>query len=354
MAPTFAEGTGFETKFFVSEDDAEGVNKDLQDACSSTSRSREVGETGVVVGKEVGEHQKTPNKEEQSTPRVYCATVDAAFYMPWAGEFSQRAGLVTAWKGKLIKNLNQKKSIGLYPGGADEALLSGGGKMRIILKKRVGFIDCALQTGTPLVPVLIFGETALFRQTFNTKLRAWQHQMQKFLSFSLPSFGNARLEHSCSERFFHQREVDGNGKFAGGCSSSSGSTSGSSCSTTTRPSANSSAPSSFLARFPVTRAILPMRVPLHTVFGAPIPIPQKMTDPKAEAYKAERERLHALYIEKVKELHAKWKHLGSAEDQELEIVSAEESRSAEMLEALKEGRWIEERLKERIFRWCRM
>ncbi len=48
------------------------------------------------------------------------------------------------------------KPIANYIGGADEALLSGGGKMRLILKNRMGFVQVCVATGTPLVPCLAY------------------------------------------------------------------------------------------------------------------------------------------------------------------------------------------------------
>lgn len=49
-------------------------------------------------------------------------------------------------------------------GGADESKYSKPGKYKIILNKRKGFVKMALQTGSPLVPVISFGETDVFDQ----------------------------------------------------------------------------------------------------------------------------------------------------------------------------------------------
>ena len=53
-------------------------------------------------------------------------------------------------------------SVFLVPGGAPEALKSRPGNYDIILNKRKGFVKIALTTGSHLVPVIAFGETALF------------------------------------------------------------------------------------------------------------------------------------------------------------------------------------------------
>ncbi|KAJ3616791.1 hypothetical protein MTP99_011320, partial [Tenebrio molitor] len=48
--------------------------------------------------------------------------------------------------------------------GADESKYSKPGKYKIILNKRKGFVKMALQTGSPLVPVISFGETDVLDQ----------------------------------------------------------------------------------------------------------------------------------------------------------------------------------------------
>eukprot|EP00392_Amoebophrya_sp_AT5.2_P009195 g9223.t1 len=296
MAPTFAEGTGLETTLLMANEEDFSSSGDDQpkknhlSAGSGPPPNKNAPE-GLAVPEPMVENlpapadqpKKTASDEEEKN-QVLCCTVDAAFYLPFAGEWAQLAGLTTAVKEKMVTNLEAKKSVGIYVGGADEALLAGGGKMRVLLKDRMGFVEVALRTNTPLVPVLVFGETALYRQVFHPRLRQFQHSMMKKLSFSLPAF---------------------RGEESG------------------------------------WNPLLPKQTPLHTVFGAPIPMPPcpgggkwtKETPGFREAVRA----VHALYVQRLKELHAQWKHLGTAEDQELEIVSLAEAQSEDMLEQLREG-----------------
>lgn len=77
--------------------------------------------------------------------------------------------------------------IGLLPGGAAEAFYCRPGNYRIVLKKRKGFIKLALKNGSPLVPVLSFGETDLFTQLDNPEgsmLRRVQEYLRKFIGFA--------------------------------------------------------------------------------------------------------------------------------------------------------------------------
>merc|ERR1711920_799430 len=54
-------------------------------------------------------------------------------------------------------------SVGLVVGGGREAMLMTPGFTDIVLQKRRGFVRLAMQNGASLVPVLTFGETALYQ-----------------------------------------------------------------------------------------------------------------------------------------------------------------------------------------------
>ena len=58
---------------------------------------------------------------------------------------------------------------------------------------------------------------------------------------------------------------------------------------------------------------------------------------KASDFRQYCAKVHEQYIRQLVELHATWRHLGTAEDQELEIVSVKECRTKEMLQALMQG-----------------
>ena len=68
-------------------------------------------------------------------------------------------------------------------GGAQEALNARPGMYKLVLKKRKGFVKCAIQTGASIVPVFSFNEVEVFDQPSNepgTKLRKFQDTFKKF------------------------------------------------------------------------------------------------------------------------------------------------------------------------------
>jgi 2-acylglycerol O-acyltransferase 2 len=71
----------------------------------------------------------------------------------------------------------------LIVGGAQEALHARPGNYRLILKNRKGFVKLAIQTGTPIVPVISFGEIDVYDQPPNEPgsfLRAYQDFVKKW------------------------------------------------------------------------------------------------------------------------------------------------------------------------------
>lgn len=72
----------------------------------------------------------------------------------------------------------------LMVGGAAEAYYCKPGSYTIILKKRKGFIKLALKNGTPMVPVLSFGETDLFDQVEGPHLRHFQEVLRKWIGLA--------------------------------------------------------------------------------------------------------------------------------------------------------------------------
>ena len=65
-------------------------------------------------------------------------------------------------KATMIRKMKKGISLGLIPGGFEEATISCLGKDRVYLKKRKGFVKYALQYGYSLTPVYTFGECNLY------------------------------------------------------------------------------------------------------------------------------------------------------------------------------------------------
>ncbi|KAJ8971205.1 hypothetical protein NQ314_000807 [Rhamnusium bicolor] len=72
----------------------------------------------------------------------------------------------------------------LMVGGAAEAYFCKPGSYKLIIKNRKGFVKLALKNGTPLVPVLSFGETDLFDQVEGSRLRNIQEFLRKLIGLA--------------------------------------------------------------------------------------------------------------------------------------------------------------------------
>jgi 2-acylglycerol O-acyltransferase 2 len=83
------------------------------------------------------------------------------------------------------------RAITIVVGGARESLDAQPFRMRLVLKRRKGFVKMAIRTGADLVPVLSFGENDLYDQ-FQAESHPTIHKIQllvkKILGFTVPLF----------------------------------------------------------------------------------------------------------------------------------------------------------------------
>lgn len=178
----------------------------------------------------------------------YLLVLRGQFQFPLHREYFMLSGVADCTK-QSIEFLLKKNGVGNAPvlvvGGAPEALEAHPGRYTLNLKNRKGFIKIAMQCGVPMVPVFSFGENDYFQQTPNppgSRLRWLQDMLTKHLGFSPP--------------VFHGRGV-----------------------------------------FNYTFGLIPFRRPVTTVVGAPIEVPHCDSPSTTEINK-----LHDLYIQKLKEL----------------------------------------------------
>lgn len=83
------------------------------------------------------------------------------------------------------------RAITIVVGGARESLDAQPYSLRLVLKRRKGFVKLAIRTGADLVPVLAFGENDLYDQvTSDThpKVHKLQLMVKKFCGFTVPLF----------------------------------------------------------------------------------------------------------------------------------------------------------------------
>lgn len=83
------------------------------------------------------------------------------------------------------------RGITIVVGGARESLDAQPHSLRLVLKRRKGFVKMAIRTGADLVPVLAFGENDLYDQVKldeHPTIHKFQLLVKKFLGFTVPLF----------------------------------------------------------------------------------------------------------------------------------------------------------------------
>ncbi len=83
------------------------------------------------------------------------------------------------------------RAITIVVGGARESLDAQPYSLRLVLKRRKGFVKMAIRTGADLVPVLAFGENDLYDQFLpdaHPTVHKFQLLMKKLLGFTIPLF----------------------------------------------------------------------------------------------------------------------------------------------------------------------
>eukprot|EP00927_Polykrikos_kofoidii_P008418 TRINITY_DN13495_c0_g2_i1.p1 TRINITY_DN13495_c0_g2~~TRINITY_DN13495_c0_g2_i1.p1 ORF type:complete len:624 (+),score=65.87 TRINITY_DN13495_c0_g2_i1:168-2039(+) len=248
---------------------------------------------------------------------IRVAVADFPFLVPGMREYAIKTGAISPSQSSIHYNLREKKhSVGVIVGGPDEALLAGSqdGVMRLLLKDRKGFVRQALLAGVDLLPVMSFGENALYAQVFSKRLRAFQRWQVKKMGWCCPIMY--------------------------------------------RPNGNTIglAPAGLGDDFQLTMVIgKPLKLERFVEdivdFVQPdqeqstseidarkrksLLISKKMRSLSKDDLQKVVDRVHAAYLDRVKELHAKYvQKFGTWHDQNLEIVSTKEARSLEIVEKI--------------------
>ncbi|XP_062992555.1 2-acylglycerol O-acyltransferase 2-B-like [Elgaria multicarinata webbii] len=189
------------------------------------------------------------------------------FKVPFFRDYIMSGGLVSSEKASasyLLGHEGGGQVAVIAVGGPPESLDARPGALTLQIRGRKGFIKMALQHGAALVPVFSFGENELFNQVQNPRgslIRTMQERLQKVLGLALP--------------LFHARGV-----------------------------------------FQYSFGLLPFRRPIHTVVGAPIPVP-KTPHPSREAI----DELHKTYLDKLTQLFEETKaKYGLPEEKHLQLI----------------------------------
>jgi len=175
-------------------------------------------------------------------------TLEGQFWIPGYREFFAGSGAVAVTKRSMEAVLRIPSGIlsVLVVGGAPESLNNDPGQIKLVLKKRKGFVKMALRFGIDLVPSFSFGESFIYDQVPNPEgswVRRIQDTLQHVVGF---------------------------------------------------------APVLFIGRgiFQYNYGLLPNRKPITLVVGKPIPV-AKVEEPSKE----DIERLHQLYVDSLVDLY---------------------------------------------------
>lgn len=126
-------------------------------------------------------------------------TLDSNFRIPLYRDYALRLGLASVSR-ESCENILSKggrngegmgRAITIVVGGARESLDAQPDSLRLVLKRRKGFVKLAIRTGADLVPVLAFGENELYDQ-FNPAghphIHKFQMLVKNMLGFTIPLF----------------------------------------------------------------------------------------------------------------------------------------------------------------------
>ncbi|KAL1959270.1 hypothetical protein VTO42DRAFT_2457 [Malbranchea cinnamomea] len=202
-------------------------------------------------------------------------TLDSNFRLPFYRDYALAMGLASVSR-ESCENILSKgghdgagmgRAITIVVGGARESLDARPGVMRLILKRRRGFIRLAIRTGADLVPVMAFGENDLYEQISGDGhpiIRRMQMLVKNVAGFTIP--------------LFHARGV-----------------------------------------FNYDVGLLPYRRPIHVVVGRPICVVQKK-DGSAEEIERYVDELQEEYIKELRRLFESGKEKYGAEHVRMEII----------------------------------
>lgn len=203
-------------------------------------------------------------------------TLDSNFRIPFYREYALAMGVASVSR-ESCENLLTKggtdgegmgRAITIVIGGARESLDALPHTLRLVLKRRKGFIKLAIRTGADLVPVLAFGENDLYEQVRSDQhplIHRFQMLIKHTMGFTIP--------------LFHARGV-----------------------------------------FNYDVGLMPYRRPLNIVVGCPIEVVQQQNRDKIDDDYIDY--LHAKYVQELARLWEQWKDVYARDrTSELEIVA---------------------------------
>lgn len=126
-------------------------------------------------------------------------TLDSNFRLPFYRDYALAMGLASVSRESCEKLLTtgghdgkgRGRAITIVVGGARESLDARPNSLRLVLRRRRGFIKLAVRTGADLVPVLALGENDLYDQLASQQhpiIHTLQMWVKKCMGFTIPLF----------------------------------------------------------------------------------------------------------------------------------------------------------------------
>jgi 1-acyl-sn-glycerol-3-phosphate acyltransferase len=98
--------------------------------------------------------------------------LDWAFRLPWVSQFIRRVGGVVASPFNATRLLEQGHLVAVFPEGAKGAGKPFSERYRLQRFGRGGFVEIALRTGSPIVPVAVVGSEEIYPKIGDSRLLA--------------------------------------------------------------------------------------------------------------------------------------------------------------------------------------
>lgn len=108
-------------------------------------------------------------------------------YIPLVGDIGRYVGAIPSDYGTIKKTLLKNESVSVMLGGVREMNLADPRKMVLYIKKRSGIFKIAAETGTPLVPVITYGENELFPRSDNWMIEQMNVWLHSSFGLSIPA-----------------------------------------------------------------------------------------------------------------------------------------------------------------------
>ena len=99
-------------------------------------------------------------------------------YIPVISDIARYVGAISSDYATIKKTVEKGESVSVMLGGVREMNLADPHKMVLYIKKRSGIFRIAAETGTPLVPVITYGENELFPRSDSwvvDHINSWLH-----------------------------------------------------------------------------------------------------------------------------------------------------------------------------------